>query len=392
MKLIKSIEDYKQALERLDYLLSIETTQNESDELEVLLLLIETYEDEQFPIDLPNPIEAIKFKMEQHGLKQKDLVTYIGSKSKVSEVLNGKRPLTLSMMRALHTHLGIPAEVLLQEPNVEFPTELSSIDFQKFPLLELFKRGVTQIKEYREYAEEIIRDLYDKASRPFSQTSCFRAGCTQQNIENSYALFAWELLVRIKAKEIVLENKYSKDDFVAEHLKRLKTFSILEDGPLKAKEYLEKHGIILVIEESFKKAHVDGVALLLDDGTPVIGLSLRYDRVDYFWFTLFHELGHLIRHLSKDESCILDAEIDVSDTEKKELEANEFASETLISQEEWQQSKISGMGTTHSIKKFARKIDIHPAIIAGQLRKIHKNFNRHTSLLGNGTIRQLFKI
>ena len=89
---------------------------------ELLLLLVETYEEAAFPIDLPEPVAAIRFRMEQQELKPKDLVPYIGSKSKVSEVLNGRRPLSLTMIRKLVTGLGIPAEVLLREPGAKLET------------------------------------------------------------------------------------------------------------------------------------------------------------------------------------------------------------------------------------------------------------------------------
>lgn len=86
------------------------------DELELLTALVVIYEDQNYPISSPDPIEAIKFHMDQLGLTQKDMVSYMGTKSKVSEVLNGKRPLTLAMMRSLNKNFGIPAEVLLREP------------------------------------------------------------------------------------------------------------------------------------------------------------------------------------------------------------------------------------------------------------------------------------
>jgi antitoxin component HigA of HigAB toxin-antitoxin module len=85
-------------------------------EEELLVLLVEKYEAEHYPIDLPDPVEAIKFRMEQEGLEPKDLIPYLGSQSKVSEVLNYKRPLSLSMIRSLQEGLGIPAEVLIQRP------------------------------------------------------------------------------------------------------------------------------------------------------------------------------------------------------------------------------------------------------------------------------------
>lgn len=115
-KVIKSDADYQSALAYLDTLMNAAPGSPEEEELELFSILIEKYEHEHFPISLPDPIEAIKFCMEQKGLTRKDLVPYIGSQSKVSEVLNGKRPLSLSMMRALHAGLGIPAEVLMGGP------------------------------------------------------------------------------------------------------------------------------------------------------------------------------------------------------------------------------------------------------------------------------------
>ncbi len=120
-KLIKSNIDYEQALQRVDILLSKEVSADEKDELELLLYLIEVYEEEAFPINLPSPVDAILFTMEQLSLKQQDLVPYIGSKSKVSEIINGKRELSLSMIRSLHTHLGIPLEILIQEKVEDVP-------------------------------------------------------------------------------------------------------------------------------------------------------------------------------------------------------------------------------------------------------------------------------
>lgn len=98
-----------------------------ADELEVLTTLVEYYEAERYPMGLPDPIAAIRFRLEQADLSEQDLIPYIGSRSQVSEVLSGKRSLTLSMMRSLHEHLGIPAEVLLQKPGATLPNDLRSI-------------------------------------------------------------------------------------------------------------------------------------------------------------------------------------------------------------------------------------------------------------------------
>src|SRR5688572_15674975 len=113
---IRTESDHKAALARIDALMNAVPDSREAEELAVLADLVEAYESKHFPIEPPTPIEAIRFRMEQADLEPRDLEPYIGSRGKVSEVLSGKQPLTLPMIRALHKHLGIPAEVLVQDP------------------------------------------------------------------------------------------------------------------------------------------------------------------------------------------------------------------------------------------------------------------------------------
>ncbi|MBF0205017.1 MAG: transcriptional regulator [Desulfamplus sp.] len=117
-KLIKTEQEYNSVLSRIEELMDAKENSPEIEELELLAALVELYEDEHYPMDLPDPVDAIKFRMEQLGLNQKALVPFIGSKSKVSEVLKRKRNLTLSMMRSLHKNLGIPAEIFLQTSEI----------------------------------------------------------------------------------------------------------------------------------------------------------------------------------------------------------------------------------------------------------------------------------
>ncbi len=127
-KLIKTSQENETALARLEELMlkNPAPDSEEANELELLALLIKSYEDEHVSIDPPTPLEAIRFRMEQAGLKQKDLVPFIGTKSRVSEVIAGKRPLTLAMAREHHKGLGIPAAVLLEGAQTTIP-EKSSI-------------------------------------------------------------------------------------------------------------------------------------------------------------------------------------------------------------------------------------------------------------------------
>ena len=115
LKILKTAEEYEAALTRLEAIFDSKKGDETADELELLSLLIENYENQHFVVDLPDPIEAIKFRMDQLGYKQKDLAKALGQKSRVSEVLNKKRKLSIEMIRKLHETLGIPSEVLIRD-------------------------------------------------------------------------------------------------------------------------------------------------------------------------------------------------------------------------------------------------------------------------------------
>lgn len=114
LKPIKTKKDYQQALERLEVIFDAKKETKEGDELEILGILIDQYENDHFPIGLPDPIEAIKFRMEQLGYTQTDLAKVVGLKSRASEILSKKRKLSLDMIRQLHEKLNIPTDVLIQ--------------------------------------------------------------------------------------------------------------------------------------------------------------------------------------------------------------------------------------------------------------------------------------
>ncbi|MEX0608814.1 MAG: helix-turn-helix domain-containing protein [Balneolaceae bacterium] len=113
---IHTEDDYKKALNRIEEIFYATPGSSEGDELEILGILVDEYEKKYFPIEAPKPVEAIKFRMDQLGLEQKDLGKILGSKSRASEILSGKRSLSLRQIKLLYKKLGIPAEVLIQEP------------------------------------------------------------------------------------------------------------------------------------------------------------------------------------------------------------------------------------------------------------------------------------
>ena len=390
LKLIKSENDYEEALVRVVDLLSAEAGTPEFDELEVLSRLIEDYEEQVHPIALPDPIEAIKFRMEQAGLKQRDLVPYIGSASKVSEVLSRKRPLTLAMMKGLHTGLGIPAEVFLQGevgPGIQQPLEAD-----RLPWGEIIRRGWIQgfsgtVREAKSRAEEFVSLLFPLTAGNCLRPALYRRAIRSDGTMDEHAITAWTARITALACAEELSTRYRPGSIDATFVAGLAKLSFMEDGPRLAKEYLGKHGIHLVLEKHFPRTRVDGAATLLPDGTPVIGLSLRYDRLDNFWFCIFHELAHVALHLGNEgaEWFIDDLE---SQGDDKEAEADAWARDSLIPPAAW--SDTDGLRSEADVRAFAAKLSISPSIIAGRLRWERKNYRLLTDLVGQGQVRRHF--
>ena len=220
-RLIKTEKDYETALSRIEGLMDAKPGTAEMDALELLTALVEMYEERHYPIRPPDPIEAIKFRMDQLGLGQKDMVPYLGAKSKVSEVLNGKRPLTLAMMRSLNRSLGIPAEVLLREPGAGFPEEMQDVAWHRFPIIEMDKRcWIPKGKNLKENAEELMRSFIAQAGGLEAVSPAFfrkGKGARYNSKMDPYALTAWCVRVLSIARNNPLNHKYKKGSIQAEH-------------------------------------------------------------------------------------------------------------------------------------------------------------------------------
>src|SRR5882762_6510808 len=174
IRAIRDEADYRAALARIDELMDAEVDTPEGNELDVLTDLVELYEDRRMPMGYPTPLGAIRFRMEQAGLLPRDLIPFIGSRAKVSEVLAGKRPLTMQIARALHANLGIPADVLLQQPGAQLPSALTGIEWHRFPLTELIDRGwIEKRRNPVAHAEELMRDLIRRAGGEHAVPTAF---------------------------------------------------------------------------------------------------------------------------------------------------------------------------------------------------------------------------
>ncbi len=391
VKIIKCEKDYEAAMVRLSALMSLDPKPNskEENELELLALVIQDFERQMVPPVKADPIESILFRMGQMQLSRKDLIPYIGSISKVSEVLSRKRPLSLPMIRRLNQGLGIPADILIEdvETGSSVVDQEPEMDFSRFPLKEMFERGYFgdiegSAPRLKDYAEDLVRKFLRGFVPQRMATPLLRAPLHQRGDRQAdeMALRAWHMCVLRKARAVTTTREYKHGTITAPWLRELAKLSAFDEGPKLAKEYLARYGIILVIERHFKRTFLDGAAML-DNDRPIVALTLRHDRVDNFWFALLHELAHVAMHLKPEAPVFID-DLDCNSAESVEAEANAMAQEALIPAKSWAVATVRKTLSSDDAVVLADEVGIHPAIVAGRLRYDEKNFTLLSKLIG----------
>lgn len=397
IKAIRAEADYEAALDRVDELMNAEPGTAYGEELDVLVDLIEHYEAKNIPMGYPSAIEAIRFRMDQAGLTQRDLIPLIGSRSKVSEVLSGKRALTMQMARALHENLGIPADVLLQASNAAV-SEPGDVDWERYPVQAMANAGwIPQSDSVKEHAREIVEHLMSRAGESAFQALYRRTKSTRANSKtNPYALQLWRWEVLARSNEEILPANYRPGTVNQAFLGRVAKLSWSENGPRLAKEFLNSHGIHLIALPHLPRTYLDGAAFIRNDGTPVVGLTLRHDRIDNFWFCLIHELAHVGRHVEGESDIEFIDDMSLrkvagGEGDIRELQADEWAEGALIPGSIWEGSVARRTGRSQDVLNLARTLEIHPAIIAGRIRFERRNYRLLSQFVGSGEVRKHFR-
>jgi HTH-type transcriptional regulator / antitoxin HigA len=394
---IHSEQDYTAALARVEVLMDLDRSEAEDDELDVLATLIEVYEDRHFPMDAPDPIEAIKYRMQQLNMNQSDLAPIFGSRAKASEVLSGKRSLTLKMIRALNEHLGIPADVLIRDGGA-LPSAPAGIDFERFPVMQMAKLGwIKKTADIKDRTEEIVQKMVAcvGGQQALSQALFRQGGGSRANAKTDvHALQAWCLHILCKARQAGLKGVYEQGTIDLDFLRDLARLSEFDEGPKLAKERLAKHGIALVVASHLPKTYLDGAALWTVDGVPVVGMTIRYDRLDNFWFCLLHELAHLGRHFNNGDGEVFidDLQLRERNHERddiREQEADEWAQEALIPSELWDGHPVRSSPSVQNVISLSRQAKVHPAIIAGRIRHEKQNYRLLSQFVGAKQVRPL---
>jgi len=268
----------------------------------------------------------------------------------------------------------------------------SYIDWAKFPVKEMIKRGWAILKE-KQTSVQLAKEYFAKAAGSEYVSTFHRKKFHGENKPNEYALLAWQARILEKARSEYDKKMITKFKLNDSWIKELVSLSVYDDAPIRAKKLLAHKGITLIIEKHLQGTYLDGAAMLLETGNPIIALTLRHDRLDNFWFVLLHELGHVFLHLfdSLNMDFFDEANDESTITDDIEKEADIYALDALISEEEWNNCLSRFSLTKDAVEIDAKNIGIHPSILAGRIRRERSNYTIFQDLIGQGGVRALFR-
>ena len=394
IKAIRTEEDYQYMLSLVDGLVDAAPNSPEYEALQIAGDLVWAWEQKNVEILPPDPIEAIKFRLEQMGGSLRDLRPYIGSDARVSEVMTRKRGLTLKMVRALNRHLGIPLQSLVEDHEIkaDFDAELD-----RYPIHEMMKlgwlNGFEDPKAGQE--EEALTNLMERGdARNFELVLCRQNANSYANSKtDQYALYSWCLHVRALARDIDAP-EYQPTSLSDAFFRELGHLSARADGPVLAIAELKNVGVRVALAKHLRGTFLDGAAMLLGDGSPVIGMTLRHDRLDNFWHCLLHELAHVRLHLSgADRSCFFHDDFDLhGEHSDVEAQADELATIALLPREALAPLGDLTFVSTSDVQGVARRYGVHPAIVAGRIRYLTGNYSKFAKLLGHGVLKDTLAV
>jgi HTH-type transcriptional regulator/antitoxin HigA len=329
-------------------------------------------------------------------LSQKDLARKLGMPEQQIQRYEAERYKSISLQRyqkvarALGARLSVDIEPRNEEWDVSYGAP-SSAELSKV-LRHARANGWLEGGEPDEKASsQLNRYVADHVLR-HGTPSLLRTGLNVIDHAGDWVLLSWKAQVTRVAEQIIEERRPVYRPMNVSWLVDLVRLSRLDDGPVRARDLLLDHGIVVVVEPHIVGMKVDGAAFLVD-GVPVIGMTLLRDAVDNFWFTLIHEIAHVVLHYRTglaagffDDMTLPDHAIS-ADVAEMEQEANDFASNLLIPKEVWTRSPARIARSSEPVEKLAQQLGIHPAIVFGKIRMERNDFSQFSNKIGRGVVR-----
>lgn len=329
------------------------------------------------------------------GLTQKDLARKLGLKEQQIQRYEADRYRTISLanFKRVATVLGVNWDLNFKPDLLGgWHSITKNIEASKI------KKVLKHAKDYGWFDEASERgadneDSFNYLKRyvsdhmfNYGSPSLLRTGLNVVDHSEDLFLIAWRARVTRLAEGVIREHKPKFLALDISWLNDLKKLSLKTNGPKLAQEFLLTKGIVLIAEPQIQGLKIDGAAFLVD-GVPVIGMTLRHDRLDNFWFTLLHEIAHVILHYKAGLSTGFFDDTESKSVDELELEADEFASNVFIPDQRWKRSPARITNNSKVIEKFAAGLEIHSAIVFGRVRN-ERGYKIFADKVGRGLVRK----
>lgn len=327
------------------------------------------------------------------GMSQTDLAKALGLKpqqiqrDEASNYMGASLAKLIEISRLLGVHIEELFETDQEMRGSVFSWKnVEDVVWRQFPFKEMIERKWFRVPHGGDPIEK-VREYFLDAAGPQFATAFHRKKMHSGTIPNEYALLAWQARVLDRAREAISRHGIPAFDLDDRWIKKLVALTRRKDGPRRARHLLAEKGIVLITEEHLPGTYLDGAAMMGDTGRPIIGLTLRYDRLDNFWFVLFHELGHVFLHLMDGLHYDFFDEEGTRESDKVEIDADRFALDSLVPPDDWDKCLSRFALSEEAVQIDAGTLGIDPSIIAGRIRKEQADYTILNSLVGQGAVR-----
>lgn len=330
------------------------------------------------------------------GLSQTDLAERLGMKPQqiqryeASDYSGASLDRLIEVSKALNVHVTGLFESGRAKGAVFSWDNIDDVVWKQFPAREMAKRGWFDIPRGADIFDR-VKDYFMRVAGSQFASAYHRKKIHGGSLPNEYGLLAWQARVLERSEEIIAQNEPPSFELDDRWIGDLVALTRRKDGPRRAQRLLLSKGIVLVTEKHLSGTYLDGGAMLNQDGRPVIGLTLRYDRLDNFWFVLLHELGHVFLHLTDGLHYDFFDEEGTTGNDRIEREADQFALDNLIPEPKWNECLSRFALSEEAVRIDAESLGIDASIIAGRIRKERNDYTILTNLVGLKQVAQQFE-
>ena len=327
-------------------------------------------------------------------MSQKDLGAFLGIAEQQVQRYEAERYRSASLERL--SEIAAALDISVRESaqlRTSPPGNDAAFSMSAYPVTEMFKRGYFDdfsgtALQARKAAETLVPAFFREAAYAWKPMALHRRSFRSRSNPQFAALAAWEARVCILAERHKPVSTFDPEVVTSGWLDGLVRLSPRDDGVSQARRYLFDAGVALVIEPHLPGTLLDGAALRSPSNIAIAALTLRYDRLDNFWFTLLHEIGHLALHIRAGGYEAIFEDTDAEDRSPVEEEADRFAQEALIPDSQWRLCVSRFTRTEKAVATDAARLGVHPAIIAGRIRREANDYTLLRGLVGTGEVRR----